>query len=299
MIPKRLADWNYEKIKELVTNNINESEKHDFKSCLPPPIELTKDCCAFANSKGGFIILGIKEHGLKFRIEGIDNDKDLANKFGHKLKALPTNPRFSLGPFIPIPDSNKVLAVIEILKSSHGPLIPADKDQRIFWKRTNTGNEQMSYDEIKEAFQELLKKPDFTKNEIRFRVLFILYMNNIRGQPGRSVLKEEILKKAELEYHDKGIIESELQYLVDSRLVIGIQPSGHIIPYAMMITQNGIDKICQWIAELIKIMNNESKLDYNHVDAVEGTVNKLSEIWKIFKENQDLRRSFLNDNLLL
>jgi hypothetical protein len=82
----------------------------------------------------------------------------------------------SLSPFIPIPDSNKVLAVIQILKSSHGPLIPADKDQRIFWKRTNIGIEQMSYDEIKEAFQELLKKPDFTKNEIRFGVLFVLYI---------------------------------------------------------------------------------------------------------------------------
>jgi predicted HTH transcriptional regulator len=188
MISERIEDWTYEKIKELVTNDINESEKHDSKSGLPPPIELTKDCCAFANSKGGFIILGITESGRKFRIEGINRDKDLANDFGHKLKALPTNPRFDLAPFIPIPDSNKVLAVIEIPKSSHGPFIPADKDQRIFWKRTNTGNEQMSYDEIKEAFQELLKKPDFTKNEIRFRILFVLYMNNISEEPGCNKL---------------------------------------------------------------------------------------------------------------
>lgn len=33
----------------------------------------------------------------------------------------------------------------------------------------------MSYDEIKEAFQELLKKPDFTKNEIRLSPICIIY----------------------------------------------------------------------------------------------------------------------------
>jgi predicted HTH transcriptional regulator len=69
----------------LVKNDINESEVHDFKSGLPPGIELTKDCCAFANSKGGFMILGIGEAGKEFRIKGIDRDKDLANQFGQKL----------------------------------------------------------------------------------------------------------------------------------------------------------------------------------------------------------------------
>jgi len=55
MIPDRLEDWTYAKIQELVKNGINESERHDFKSGLPPAIDLTKDCCAFANSKGGFM----------------------------------------------------------------------------------------------------------------------------------------------------------------------------------------------------------------------------------------------------
>ena len=63
MIPDRLEDWTYAKIQELVKNGINESERHDFKSGLPPAIDLTKDCCAFANSKDGFIILGIGESG--------------------------------------------------------------------------------------------------------------------------------------------------------------------------------------------------------------------------------------------
>jgi hypothetical protein len=188
--------------------------------------------------------------------------------------------------------------VIEIPKSSRGPFIPEDKDKRIFWKRTNTGNEQMSYDEIKEAFQELLKKPDFTRNRIRFRILFVLHMNNISGNLGRDVLWEEIVKEADLQYYDKGIIGSEAKYLLDSKLVKGMQPSGHGIPYAMMITQTGIDKICEWVSEFIDIMRKESKSDYNHIIAVNGIV-RLREIWKIFNEKEDLRRSFLNDNFLL
>jgi predicted HTH transcriptional regulator len=64
-----------------------------------PVTELTKDCCAFANSSGSFIILGIKEYGRKFRIIGIDRDKDLANRFGQKLNALPVNPYYELGQF--------------------------------------------------------------------------------------------------------------------------------------------------------------------------------------------------------
>jgi hypothetical protein len=58
--------------------------------------------------------LGVKEAGQRFRIAGIDNDKDLANKFGKKINALPTNPNFELAPFVDIPQSNKVLAVIHI-----------------------------------------------------------------------------------------------------------------------------------------------------------------------------------------
>lgn len=70
-IPERIEDWTYSKIEDLVINNVNESETHDFKSNIPDSIELTKDCCAFANTKGGFIILGVKEAGQHFRIAGI------------------------------------------------------------------------------------------------------------------------------------------------------------------------------------------------------------------------------------
>ena len=71
-------------IEDLLNKNINETDTYDFKEKLPSAITLTKICCAFANTKGGFVIVGIKEDGPGFKIEGIDKDKDLANEFGQK-----------------------------------------------------------------------------------------------------------------------------------------------------------------------------------------------------------------------
>lgn len=82
--------------------------------------------------------MGISESGREFRIKGIECDKELANQFSRKLNAVPMNPIFVFAPFMPIPDS-KVLAVISIPKSSRGPYILSRIDQRIFWKRTNSG----------------------------------------------------------------------------------------------------------------------------------------------------------------
>src|SRR5687768_15564840 len=123
MIPDRLEDWSYNKIKELVDKNINESKIHDFKFVLPGSIELTKDCCAFANTDGGFIVFGIRERGHHFDIVGIDNDKEFANRFGQKINALPTNPVFELGEYIPIPDSERVLLVVHVPRSYYWPHI--------------------------------------------------------------------------------------------------------------------------------------------------------------------------------
>ncbi len=43
MVPDRLEDWSFNRIKGLADKNINESRTHDFKSNLPDSIELTKD----------------------------------------------------------------------------------------------------------------------------------------------------------------------------------------------------------------------------------------------------------------
>ncbi|MDQ3970138.1 MAG: ATP-binding protein [Thermoproteota archaeon] len=151
MFPEKLDDWTYELIDELVDNNINETDTYDFKENIPSAITLTKICCAFANTKGGFVIVGIKEYNSGFKIEGIDKDKDLANEFGQKLQPASTI-YFESPKIIEIPHSSKVLAVFHIPLSPGRPHIPAQIDRRIFYKRTNAGNEQMTYEEIRMSF---------------------------------------------------------------------------------------------------------------------------------------------------
>lgn len=143
MIPDKLEDWTYEMIKELVDKNEGESDKHDFKYDIPNPERLTKICCAFANTKGGYVILGVKEDNSRFKIEGIDDDKELAHRFGQRIDASPTV-YFSMPRILTIPDSDRIIAVFQIPQSPERPHLPSKEEHRIFWKRTNRGNDYMT-----------------------------------------------------------------------------------------------------------------------------------------------------------
>lgn len=158
MIPTKLSNWSYDVLQELVLNGQNESNTHDFKTDFPDSETLTKLCCAFANTNGGFIVLGISEVNHQWKICGIDNNIELAHKFGQKIKANPTI-SFSLPKIINIPNSIKIIAIFEVSKSYQGPHIPdISQEKRNFLKRTNKGNDYMSYEEIKQSFSNYYEK---------------------------------------------------------------------------------------------------------------------------------------------
>jgi hypothetical protein len=149
MVPNSLNDWTYEAIEALCVVGQSESDRHDFKFNLAELHNAPKICCAFANTFGGFIVIGVKDAGPgQFKIVGLDPDKELYGKFSAKVKA---DPDIAISPAKPIniPGSSKLLYIIEVPQSPRRPHLPSPADQRVFWKRQGSDCVQMTLEEIR------------------------------------------------------------------------------------------------------------------------------------------------------
>ena len=163
-----LEEWNINTLTDLLTKGYFESEEFDFKERLPHNSDeagkarLVKTCCAFANSGGGFLIFGVSNNTslpVQNRLVGIDPTVDFPEHFGsYPQKCMPTvqwdfkNPPISLA-------SGNVIHIIHIPQSWSAPhSFEVANDGRYFAKRTNKGNEPMSYEEIRMAFLQYYEK---------------------------------------------------------------------------------------------------------------------------------------------
>jgi len=239
MIPEKLDDWTYGIIAELVQKKSNESDRHDFKSGIPNADTLTRICCAFANTKGGFIILGVKEVGSSFLIEGIDNDKELAHKFGQKISrhACPTID-FDLPKIIQIPNSGKVLAIFHVPLSPERPHMSSDQ---CFWKRTNKGNDPMTYEEIRMAFH------NYEERVEKLKLLYIELLSNFE-QLSSMKIEDPSGTKYSLMTLDSTVINS---LLTDLFTIIG--------------RNKKLVRILFTIREQVKVMNNKTRMFYTQM----------------------------------
>ena len=154
-LPKNLDRWSFEFIKQLCQSGEGESDQHDFKLQLNnrdkgATVKLTKACCAFANSNGGFLIYGVEDK--EYNIIGLDEDLEFKKHFGDKLKAVPSI--YYDTKSIKIPNSEKFLYVVFIPQSQSRPHVFQNKEQAPFWKRTNRGCEHMDLNEIREQFMD-------------------------------------------------------------------------------------------------------------------------------------------------
>jgi len=147
-IPDRLDGWTIEVIQTLAGEGCSETDLFDFKSGFQPPTQQTKTCCAFANSRGGFLVYGVSERGGKWEVEGLELDREFTAKFGARIRADPFI-QYPPPRMIPAPRAERALYVVHIPRSPARPHLPTAKEERVFWKRTNVGCEQMTIEEVR------------------------------------------------------------------------------------------------------------------------------------------------------
>lgn len=238
-IPGSLAAWNYDRILELAKQGRCEGERHDFKYNLPDAHNLTKLCCSFANSQGGFIIVGVKERSGHFLVEGISPDIEIAKKFGDKLNVIPTI-EYSSPVLINCPSSaDKVLYVFEVPASLIRPHIPSEADKRVFWKRTPAGCEQMTYNEIQEQF---------LRTEERREKLKLLYIELLLNNEALVGMSRVLNNHYSLVTLDKNVLD---RLLVDT--------------YSVVQGQTELLRILLTLRSEIAIINNKSKIFFSQM----------------------------------
>jgi hypothetical protein len=172
MIPKSLTEWSVPVITDLLVQGYYESDFFDFKEMLPQTkndvdkIRLSKSCCAFANSAGGFLVFGIKDNKSlppQDRLVGFEPAYDFPEHFGTYPRNC--NPAIAwdfLNPPLKL-DTGNVIHIVEIPRSWNAPHCFENPGKgsaklRCFTKRTNKGNEDMSYEEIRMEFLQYYEK---------------------------------------------------------------------------------------------------------------------------------------------
>jgi hypothetical protein len=167
-LPQTLDQWTIESVLQVLAMGYYESENFDFKESLPfKKDERGKErmfatCCALANSSGGFLIFGVSDRRsdpLEQRLVGVAPSLDFPEHFGsYPNQCEPglvwqfRNPPLTL-------KSGNYVQVIHIPRSWTAPhSFRQPNGARRFMKRTNKGNEDMSYDEIRSSFLQYYEK---------------------------------------------------------------------------------------------------------------------------------------------
>ena len=130
---RRIEDWDYDFLKNIVDVKLKEWTNLEYKKDFPPTDseknKLEHTICAFANTRGGYILIGIEANTINnvpIAISGIDDAKGLDEKitsFCGRITPRIT-PRFQK---IPIPQINKIIFVIYVPESNEAHMASDNK----------------------------------------------------------------------------------------------------------------------------------------------------------------------------
>lgn len=99
--------------KEELVAKLHDIEWEDFevktaKSELPKNV--WESVSAFSNTSGGWIVLGVKQTGKTFEIQGVDNVEKLEQDFLGTLRGEKFNQRLTVTPKLYTTDGKKIIA---------------------------------------------------------------------------------------------------------------------------------------------------------------------------------------------
>jgi ATP-dependent DNA helicase RecG len=130
-----------DKIKILLQQG--ENSKNEFKKRINK--ELANEICAFSNSSGGFLIIGIDDNN---EVCGVENDNSIRSKLENSISAINPRPDFEI---IETKFNDKDLIIIDCKEGKNKPYIISGS---IFVRYGANSQKLISADEIRSFFQE-------------------------------------------------------------------------------------------------------------------------------------------------
>lgn len=184
-IPEKVNNWTRGTLVDLLDEGIDENIQLEFKSEINfETKKIPKTACAFANTKGGFLIFGVNND----RTENITTERRLVGlEDSDQLKSQINDQIRNVKPSIPIeniefresniilPDS-KVIVVLKISKSLMNP----HQFENIFYKRVANGNAPMDVEEIEDEFIESQKSARMLRMLEQEEILLMDVLNSMK-----------------------------------------------------------------------------------------------------------------------
>ncbi len=157
MFGKKTNDLEFKDLEYLV-NNRKQQEGYnlDYKKSIGNPDKaknvLAKDISSFANSGGGFLIIGIDDNLEILGVDRIVNNKSIDEWINQVVSSNIEPNVFYLDPkLVEIPKSEKVIVVIEIPESTKKPHIV--KELYNYFIRINDSSKKANHSQVRDMFE--------------------------------------------------------------------------------------------------------------------------------------------------
>ena len=168
MINKNMEHISYEDIQLLLENQIDESDVLDYKTEMIENERLMRHICAFANTRGGDIVFGVKESGKgghPAEIHGLDTS-NINKESIEQIILSNIVPRLDVKiKTIEIPNSTRSILLVRIPDSHLKP--HQNNINKKFYKRFQFESAEMTEQEICDSYRSRFRNHDQVEQYIK------------------------------------------------------------------------------------------------------------------------------------